>query len=166
MRIGVSGHQDRQGLDWVWTRASIDVVIRQMGNVEHALTSLAIGADTAFAEVCQARKIPVTAVVPLESYERFFEGAALRTYHRLLAGSEIIRLPGDEDEQRAFLAAGQYVVDHSDALVAIWDEQPAGGIGGTADIVAYAQSCGRPIHLINPLTRTTRTIDGKHHQNG
>ena len=40
---------------------------------------------------------------------------------------------------------GQYVVDHCDVLIAVWDGQPARGRGGTAEIVQYAQEQNRPI---------------------
>jgi len=40
---------------------------------------------------------------------------------------------------------GQYVVDHCDVLIAVWDGQPSRGRGGTAEIVQYALEQNRPI---------------------
>jgi hypothetical protein len=40
------------------------------------------------------------------------------------------------------------VADQCDALVAVWDGQPARGRGGTADIVAYARKKRRPLAWI------------------
>src|SRR5215471_12532854 len=48
----------------------------------------------------------------------------------------------------AYEAVGQYVVDHCDVLVAIWDGQESRGRGGTKEIVDYAVAQGRPIHRI------------------
>ena len=39
----------------------------------------------------------------------------------------------------------EYVVDHCDVLIAVWDGQPSRGRGGTAEIVQYAQEQNRPI---------------------
>jgi hypothetical protein len=38
--------------------------------------------------------------------------------------------------------AGRVVVDRSSVLVAAWDGQPSRGLGGTADVVAYARERG------------------------
>jgi hypothetical protein len=55
--------------------------------------------------------------------------------------------PADQAELRrdAYGRVGQYVVDHCDVLIAVWDGQPARGHGGTAEIVQYAQEQKRPI---------------------
>src|SRR2546425_6011719 len=47
---------------------------------------------------------------------------------------------GDQAELRrqAYRQVGQYVVDHCDVLIAVWDGQPSRGRGGTAEIVQYA----------------------------
>src|SRR5205085_2201316 len=47
--------------------------------------------------------------------------------------------------RQAYFNAGRYVVDHCDVLIAIWDGKEARGKGGTAVIVDYARSCGRPL---------------------
>ncbi len=43
------------------------------------------------------------------------------------------------------MAAGVWMVDRSDRLVAIWDGKPAAGLGGTGDVVAYALERGIPV---------------------
>ena len=45
--------------------------------------------------------------------------------------------PGDQAELRrdAYRQVGQYVVDHCDVLIAVWDAQPSRGRGGTTEIV-------------------------------
>jgi hypothetical protein len=55
--------------------------------------------------------------------------------------------PGDQAELRrdAYKEVGEYVVDHCDVLIAVWDGQPARGRGGTAEVVKYAQEQNRPI---------------------
>jgi hypothetical protein len=55
--------------------------------------------------------------------------------------------PGDQAELRrqAYRQAGQYVVDHCDVLIAVWDGQPSRGRGGTAETIQYALDQNRPI---------------------
>ena len=42
------------------------------------------------------------------------------------------------------------MVDTSRVLVAVWDGQSARGLGGTADVVAYARERGKPVTVIWP----------------
>jgi hypothetical protein len=57
------------------------------------------------------------------------------------------RDPGDQAELRrdAYATVGQYVVDHCDVLIVVWDGQESRGRGGTAEIVQYAREQNRPI---------------------
>lgn len=153
MRVGVSGHQDREGLDWAWTRSQISEVISVRGPFLEGITALARGSDQVFAEVCLDHGIPITAIIPLPNYDRCFEGAARANYHRLRDMASIIELRDEPDPQQAFLNAGLFVVDHCDLLIAVWDGQPATGSGGTADIVAYARAKGRAFVHLDPIHR-------------
>ncbi len=57
------------------------------------------------------------------------------------------RDPGDQAELRriAYAQVGQYVVDHCDVLIAVWDGEPSRGRGGTASNVQYALDQNRPV---------------------
>ncbi|MEO5877101.1 MAG: hypothetical protein ABIQ26_19070, partial [Streptosporangiaceae bacterium] len=55
-----------------------------------------------------------------------------------------------EPTDEAYLVAGHRVVKRSDLLLAVWDGRPAGGLGGTADIVAYARDRGTEVGVIWP----------------
>lgn len=58
------------------------------------------------------------------------------------------RLPSQECSEDAYLAAGHWVVDHSDLMMLMWNGYPAVGRGGTADVASYARSLGRPfVHI-------------------
>ena len=47
--------------------------------------------------------------------------------------------------EEAYLAAGLGVLDRSDALLALWDGEPARGRGGTAEVVAEARARALPL---------------------
>jgi hypothetical protein len=158
MRAGVSGHQKRQGIDWNWVRETLRQELLQVDHVQRALSSLAIGSDQIFAEVALSLGIPVTAVIPLADYERFFEREGLSNYLRLLEQCTPIYLPSQIDPERAFYEAGKFIVDGSDVLFAIWDGEKAEGFGGTADIVAYARTKGLVVIQIEPISRTINRL--------
>jgi hypothetical protein len=62
----------------------------------------------------------------------------------------VVELSFDEPTEEAFWSAGRYVVDHADQVLAVWDGQQAGGLGGTADVVAYARAKRKPVTRIWP----------------
>jgi hypothetical protein len=149
--IGVSGHQNRPGIDWDWVAGALRSEIAKVGRIAKAFSSLAVGSDQVFADVAVGLNIPVVAVLPLVGYERYFEGKELTNYRRLLSRCQRVQLKWSGDPQRAFFEAGKYVVEKSDILFAIWDGEPAEGFGGTADIVEFAERSARRIIQINPL---------------
>jgi hypothetical protein len=156
VKIGVTGHQKREGIKWSWVKETIAAELSKIHNVTLALSSLAIGTDHIFAEVAISLNIPVLAVIPLENYERFFEGADLASYRRLLHRCEKMQLKWKGNPERAFFEAGKLVVDQCDLLFAVWDGEKPEGLGGTADIVQYAEQQGRPVCYIDPMEKTVR----------
>lgn len=153
MKIGITGHQEREGIDWSWVKDTISAELRSLSKVDQALSSLAAGSDQVFAGAAISLGIPVTAVIPLDGYEQFFKGSSLAVYRRLLSQCKIVHLTGERDPEKAFLKAGQFIVDQCDLLMAVWDGGKADGKGGTGDIVEYAHEVGRTVIHINPILR-------------
>lgn len=151
INIGVSGHQSRPDIDWDWVAGALRSEIAKAGRIARAFSSLAVGSDQVFADVAIGLNIPVVAVLPLMGYERYFVGKELANFRRLLSRSQRVQLKWSGDPQRAFFEAGKYVVEKSDILFAIWDGEPADGLGGTADIVEFAEKSARKIIQINPV---------------
>ncbi|MGA5285910.1 hypothetical protein [Streptomyces pseudogriseolus] len=120
------------------------------GGPLEALTSLAAGADQLFADIALANGVPVTAVIPGTDYEAGLgDAATLRAYRRILRScAKQERLPPEPTREEAYLAAGRWIVDHADHLVAVWDGLPARGIGGTGDVVEYARRTGVPVTVL------------------
>jgi hypothetical protein len=103
---GITGHQERDGIDWTWVRDRILDELRGAGLPLRGLTSLARGADQVFAEAVLQAGGRLTAVIPIDGYETYFEGLALSAYRRLLAVADVVRMPPSADDQAGFLAAG------------------------------------------------------------
>lgn len=151
--IGVSGHQMRPGIEWDWVSTALRTEIERVGRIAEAFSSLAVGSDQVFADIAIELGIPHVAILPLEGYERYFDGTDLSNYRRLLNRSRRIQLKWNGDPQRAFFEAGKYVVQNSNILFAIWDGEPSEGFGGTADIVGYAEKSSCRIVQIDPIKK-------------
>ncbi|MFI9011177.1 hypothetical protein ACIGNX_28470 [Actinosynnema sp. NPDC053489] len=127
-----------------------DLLDRRSGPVI-GMTSLAEGADQLFARLVLEAGGTLHAVIPARDYDTTFSGAGLTGYRQLLAvANEVVELDFDRSDEPAYLAAGHFVVEHCELLVAVWDGQPARGPGGTADAVARARELGRDVLVTWP----------------
>ncbi len=131
------------------------------------VTSLAEGADRLVArEVMRYPHSSLEAVLPLteEDYlDDFSDVGSAAEFRQLLdLAHRVVVLQTahlkeqfQDKEQReqarkqAYLAAGHYMVKHCDVLIALWDGRPANGLGGTAEIVAYARTLNCPVIIIS-----------------
>jgi hypothetical protein len=150
--LGVTGHQSipEAAQDFI-SQALKKEVERASSRGLWGITSLAAGADQLFADLVLKAGGKLHVVVPSARYETTFESQALGRYQRQLAGAAALdRLEFDEPTEEAFFAAGRRVVDLCERLLAVWDGKPSRGLGGTADVVNYAQSCGKPVAIIWP----------------
>ena len=77
-------------------------------------------------------------------------------------------MDGAGERSDAYLQAGRAVVRHADILLAVWDGEPARGVGGTAEVVAEALNRGAPVVWIKPDGGSAIVVSGsvsrlKHH---
>jgi hypothetical protein len=116
------------------------------------LCSLAVGADQIFAHVLLASGGRLHAVIPCRGYAgTFADEAGRQEFERLRAAAhEVTELPFPEPSEEAFMAAGRTVADRCDLLLAVWDGQPAAGLGGTADVVSHAIDQGKSVEIVWP----------------
>jgi hypothetical protein len=119
------------------------------------LTSLAAGADQTLAFCILAAGGCIEAIVPAHGYRNTMTGKDRQSYDHLLAlARRVIELPNPQPSEVAYHAAGQAVVEGSDLLIAVWDGQPAAGLGGTGDVVAYAKQQKVDFEIIWPSGST------------
>jgi hypothetical protein len=136
------------------------------------VSALADGADRIVAEEIINRREPhrLEVVLPLapDDYMTDFDSDSQHAFARLLAGADSIDVVDLRDEdpparplrgrsqsptpterrRRAYLRCGQEIVDRVDVLIAVWDRQPAQGVGGTAQIVEYARKRDVPTFIV------------------
>jgi hypothetical protein len=162
LRIGIVGHRWLRdddatrgavaaALDDLWQRRSNSATTNTPVGLT-VVSALAEGADRVGAAAAVDRGARLEVVLPLPSadYEKDFETPESRArYSDLLAdAASVTALPPRDDREAAYLEGGMRVVDRSDAMLAIWDGEPARGTGGTAEIVAYADAIGRPVRWL------------------
>lgn len=150
--IGCTGHQQMPDEACEYARTEIEQSLSVLGPSLIGISALAAGADQIFAGVVHDIGGELHVIVPSKRYETTFtDRANLDEYRRLLAlTTSVTTLPFEESTEEAFYAAGRAVVDACDALWAIWDGEPARGLGGSADVVRYARSSGKPVQIIWP----------------
>ena len=154
MTIGITGHQRLDDpTAWEWVQGALDDILEENPGAV-GVSSLAIGADQLFAGSILSHNMKLIAVIPCVEYANTFDQTMVATYKSLLANAtEKIQLSFISPSEKAFYAAGKKIADLADILVAIWDGQPAKGLGGTGDIVKYAEEQHKDIIHINPVSR-------------
>jgi hypothetical protein len=97
--------------------------------------------------------------LPRDEYLLDFTSPASRTqFLRLLERAhEVIELPQIGSRPEAYEAAGRYVLDHCDVLIAIWDGRVGQGRGGTASLVERARRFAVPIAWVHAGNRRPGT---------
>lgn len=186
LRIGVTGHRDIRDPDDV--RRQVAEAVRWLADELHlaeisrhspvclqVITPLAAGGDQIAAEAVRSLGVAgTTLVVPvpadqaayLESIREDGEAAAAE-YNKLrrAPGTVVTKLPHSTADDQGFRKVGQWVVDHCDVLLALWNGKPppsatvAGPPPGTAAIVSYALSHPREIPVI--VVPVVRLRDGE-----
>lgn len=158
-RVGITGHQRLEKADqWPWVERALHTELAKLTPPLVGVTSLAIGADQAFARAILERGGKLVAILPFQDIERTFPSELLPSYRSLVAQAtvETLNMPGNDDD--AYVAAGHRVVNSSDVMLAVWDGKPQQSRGGTADIVSYATRRGVLVIHINPEARSVRRL--------
>ena len=118
------------------------------------VSPLAEGADQLGATVALELGYRLHAILPLlpEDYRTDFDSAGLAGFDALLCRADsVLQLTAQDDRAESYALAGRATVENSDVLIALWDGEPARGVGGTAEVVAHALSNDIPVvHLTIP----------------
>lgn len=162
--VGFSGHRqvaDAAGVARV-IRAELEALRRDAREEWIALSSVALGGDQIFVEQARALGLAWHAILPLPAAEfaKDFAAADWAEVEKALARAEHVHVITENGTREdAYLDCGIETVNGADVLIALWDGEPARGKGGTADVVAYARSHGKPTLIIDPHTLAVRRVD-------
>jgi hypothetical protein len=156
VRVGITGHQQFSASTQDAVAAEIARELAQLERPLVGVTSLAAGADQLFADLVVKAGGRLAVIVPARNYITTFSRKRDRdAFSRFCAlADDVTWLPFDHASEEAYWEAGQEVVDRCDLLLAVWDGRDAAGLGGTADVVAYARHRGRSVKVIWPAGAT------------
>ena len=153
-KVAVTGHMELSEGTAPLVRAELERLLRSFepsGLV--GLSCIAEGVDSVFAEAVLAAGGRLVAVLPGRDYrEATVRPVHAETFDRLCATAhEVVVLPYDRVDRRAYRAAHAVLLERADRLVAVWDGQtsPEQG-GGTAELVAEARSAGLAVDVVWP----------------
>ena len=119
-------------------------------------SSVAIGADSLFAQTCIALDIPWIALLPRpkdDFRKDFTDSDWVKTSELLGQATRVESLPPSKNRELGYLECGMSTVEESDLMIAVWDGKSPRGTGGTAEIVAHAEHLAKPLILIDPAGR-------------
>ena len=164
-KIGVTGHRALANLDKL-----VHSVDQALALIEAhfdppyiCFSALAEGADRlvpyrAFARWEEARLI-VPLPLDVEDYMQDFKKLTSKVdfLNLMELAEEILPPPEASNREGAYQAAGSYVVQNCDVLIAIWNGAKAQGKGGTAEIVDQARLLKLPLIWIHAGNRVPGT---------
>jgi hypothetical protein len=163
--VGVTGHRILAEPDRI--RDAVSTALNQIvycfpGRPITLLSSLAEGADRIVAEQTLSlsdAKLVVPLPMPKSSYlEDFARPESKQEFLNLLnRATEVIELTQKPARSDSYKAAGQYILDHSDILLAVWDGQTEQGEGGTGSIVAEGRKRALPFIWVHAGNRKPGT---------
>jgi hypothetical protein len=171
VRVGVTGHLNFKREKALELSSRIETALERVRSfclpsfdrsvVLTAVSALAEGADRLVAKaILSTEGGRLEAVLPFEVgiYTKDFKSDESKREFRTLCheASSVTLAPSippaaEKDEEvrnNRYEWAGQFVVDHSDVLLALWNGRPSNGTGGTAEIVLYALQRAKPVFYI------------------
>ncbi len=127
-------------------RKQIIQVLREI-EPDRIISGMALGVDQWAANIAIELGIPFTAAVPFVGQEDAWPTSSQKAYDTLLLKADdlIIVSEGGYSAYKMQLR-NEWMVDHCDKLIAVWDGTP----GGTCNCISYAKAKGKEIIRINP----------------
>lgn len=150
-RIGITGHRGLTASTIGLVAQALSEELAGYGSAVTGISALADGADQLFARAVVDQGGHLEVIVPAQHYRDGLPTAAHAEYDDLFDRAVAVhRLGFTESTSESHMAASGLMISMINELFAVWDQQPARGYGGTADVVAHAQEHGRPVRIIWP----------------
>jgi hypothetical protein len=144
-------------------RSAVDNFRSQVDGELIGRCSAAAGADLLFLEACRDAGLAYSVVLPFseERFQEDFESDAdwARAKSLIDAATSVEIAPGHEGPPEAYHLAAREVLDVSDAMLLVWDGQPARGLGGTGESVQDARDRKVPHQIIDATTGATAPFE-------
>lgn len=152
-RIGITGHTNLSPASFPLVRDAVRTALAACApDGLSGVTCLARGADQLFAHAVLDLGGTLHVVLPAADYrERQVGPDDLADFDALLDRAATVHtMPFPRSGPAAYMAASEHMLARIDTLIAVWDGLPAGGYGGTADVVDAARHRGLPVTVVWP----------------
>ncbi len=155
--VGFTGHRHLADAEHAARaiRAALQFLVSEAPGEWIALSSIARGSDQLFVGEARAAGLSWHGILPLPRAEfaRDFAPEEWPAVEQTLATADHLRVIHEYgDREDGYLDCGIETVNGSDVLMAFWDGNHARGKGGTAQVVQYAKSIGKPVLIIDAET--------------
>lgn len=164
--IGFAGHG--AVLDESKSRVLISELLKERkaaaSGIVYGITSIAPGAALLFAESCIELKIPLRVLLPVpqETFKERFDPYIWPRAEKVLAQAVSVAVAANHElRDESYYECTVETVQHSQLLIAFWDDQSPVGADATGEIVQLAREIGRPVIQIHSGTGAVGIIDGK-----
>ena len=172
LRIAITGHREIPPDNnlFLSTKQIIKEITNNQPKKEILLYSaLAEGSDQFAAVVAQDfQQVRLVVLLPLpigEYLKDFYSQEGKEVFLEMLqSASEVIPLPIQENHLRAYQQLGEYLVEHCDVFIAIWDGEVNGNKGGTGEVVKKAKEAGKKIYWIYCENSNGSSVSGNEEQ--
>lgn len=158
MKICVTGHRPNKlyGYDmtddrWITLKEKFKQILLD-NNCDEAITGMALGVDTIFAYAVLELKddgydIKLHCAVPCRKFSNKWDKYNKAMYRHILHLADTVKLVSEEEYKPYLMQKrNEYMVDHSDKVIAVWD----GSKSGTKNCIDYAKKVGKDIIYIQP----------------
>ena len=156
LHICVTGHRfigTRHALA-TSTRSVINEIMASYGDREiYLYSALAEGSDQLVASIAmetKAIKLVVPLPLPVDTYlQEFTTDEAKHAFWGLhKVATRVIFLPGQEEVTAAYDQLAEYLVEHADVLIALWNGEYSMKKGGAGALVRSALQAMKPVYWI------------------
>ncbi len=144
-RVGITGHRFLTDIEKLTNALELvyqELTSRFQDHTFELYSGLAEGADRLAASIFCEHDIPLHAVLPMpaEIYENDFSSkASVDEFHQLLNKScRVITLSQEERGRPAYQKLGEFLLNHCDLIICIWDGKPSDIAGSTGYIATTA----------------------------
>ena len=165
--IGGIGHCDLDALDvFPYVQLCFHRVLTELARRFprlKAVSALATGADTVFAQCAKTLSIPLESVIPFANFDADFADPEPNARYRALRGSAFCenRLHFSERNDRAYKKSMEWVVFKSNIVVAAWDGRRVGSPGGTWAAVSLCEKLGKTLIHVDTANKTLNILGGR-----
>lgn len=147
----VTGHRQLSPDQQLFVESELERVMDKLAP-QVAISGMALGVDTWWAEIALERGVALHAYVPFPTQASRWPAAAQDRYRGLLElAAEVVTI-APTYRRRVFQERNEAMVDACDVLVGVWDGRHT---GGTWNCLEYARRVGRELVLVDPASRRT-----------